>query len=319
MAIGVLVATGIVGVAHKERDTQFRLAVGAQRPHKVAVLDGVSIAYSDSGGDGPALICLPAIGHGARDFEGLSQRLASQYRVLALDWPAQGDSGPDPLPASATRYANLLSEFIDQLNLKTVALIGNSIGGAASIRYSSTHPERVRGLVLCDSGGLGEPTFKSRVFIAGFVQFFAAGRRGAFWYPRAFGNYYKHVLITASARKERDRIVRSAYEIASPSEQAWTSFGRPEENLLRLLPKIQCPVLLAWAKQDLVIPLKSSERYFELIKDHQLEVFEGGHAAFLEDPDHFERSVRAFLLHVESGAACASAIAVTSSPQRTPV
>jgi pimeloyl-ACP methyl ester carboxylesterase len=141
------------------------------------------------------------------------------------------------------------------------------------------------------------------VFIAGFVQFFAAGRRGAFWYPRAFENYYKHVLITASAREERDRIVRSAYEIALPSEQAWRSFGHPEENLLGLLPKIQCPVFLAWAKQDLVIPLEYSKAYFKLLKDHRLEVFEGGHAAFLEDPDHFERSIRDFLLHVQNSAA----------------
>ena len=302
LVIGALVATGFVGVAQKERDTQFRLAVGAQRPHKVAVVSGVSIAYSDSGANGPVLICLPAIGHGARDFEGFSQRLASQYRVLALDWPAQGDSGPDPIPASATRYAILLSEFIDHLDLKTVVFIGNSIGGAVSIRYASTHPERVSGLVLCDSGGLGEPTFRSRVFIAGFIQFFAAGRRGAFWYPRAFRNYYKHVLITTSAREERDRIVRSAYEIATPLEQAWRSFGHPEENLLGLLPKIQCPVLLAWAKQDVVIPLKSTERYFGLIQDHRLEVFEGGHAALLEDPDRVERSGRGFLLHVQDRA-----------------
>jgi pimeloyl-ACP methyl ester carboxylesterase len=141
LVIGSLVMTGIVGVAHKTRDTKFRLAVGAQRPHKVAVIDGVTMAYSDSGGNGPVLICLPAIGHGARDCEGLSQRLASKYRVLALDWPGQGDSGPDEIPASATRYANLLSDFIEQLKLNTVVLIGNSIGGAASIRYTSTRPD----------------------------------------------------------------------------------------------------------------------------------------------------------------------------------
>jgi pimeloyl-ACP methyl ester carboxylesterase len=302
LMIAFLVATGIVGVPDKKRDTKFRLAVGAQRPHKVAVLDGVSIAYSDSGESGPVLLCLPAIGHGARDFEAVSQRLMPQYRVLALDWPAQGDSGPDPMPASATRYASLLSAFIDQLNLDKVVLLGNSIGGAAAIRYASTHPQRVRGLILCDSGGLGKPTFTSRVFIAGFVQFFAAGRRGAFWYPRAFENYYQHVLITDPARAERDRIVRSAYEIASPSEQAWRSFGHPEEDLTGLLPKIQCPVLVAWAKKDLVIPLESSKPYFDLFRDHQLEAFEGGHAAFLEDPDHFERSVRDFLQRVKERA-----------------
>jgi 4,5:9,10-diseco-3-hydroxy-5,9,17-trioxoandrosta-1(10),2-diene-4-oate hydrolase len=292
----LLLGTGLLGARGRDaRDTNYRSAVGAQQPYKVVWLSGTAIAYTDSGGSGPVLICLHAIGHGARDFEDLSRRLTPGYRVLALDFPGQGNSGPDTGQASATHYADLLAQFIDHLDLKSVILIGNSIGGAASIRYASTHPERVQALVLCDSGGLGKLDAISRIFIGGFVQFFAAGRRGAFWYPWAFERYYRSVLITNSAREERNRIIRSAYEIALPLEQAWRSFGRPDENLLRLLPSIQCPVLLAWAREDVVLPLKSAQPSFNLFRKHQLQVFDGGHAAFLEDPDRFESSLRKFL------------------------
>lgn len=299
LLVAILVGTGILGVGPGVRKQNYRSAVGAQQPRRLVLSDGVELAYSDSGGSGPVLICLHAIGHGARDFEDLSRRLAPQYRVLAVDFPGQGNSGPDIAPASATRYAELLSQFIDKLNLNSVVLIGNSIGGATSIRYASTHPQRVKALVLCDTGGLGEPDRISKLFIEGFVQFFAAGRRGAFWFPWAFDRYYRHVLITPPALEQRDRIVRSAYEIASPLEQAWRSFAKPEENLLPLLPGIQCPVLLAWAKQDFVIPLKGVEPSFGLFPNHRLEVFEGGHAAFREDPDHFERSIREFLKEID--------------------
>jgi pimeloyl-ACP methyl ester carboxylesterase len=98
-----------------------------------------------------------------------------------------------------------------------------------------------------------------------------------------------------SARTERDRISGSAYEIASPLEEAWKSFGTSEENLLPIVPRIQCPVLLAWAKQDFVLPLKNAVPSFRLFRSHQLETFEGGHAAFLEDPDRFELALRSFL------------------------
>jgi 4,5:9,10-diseco-3-hydroxy-5,9,17-trioxoandrosta-1(10),2-diene-4-oate hydrolase len=292
----MLFGTGLVGtVGRKARDTNYRSTVGAQQPYNVVSLGGIAIAYTDSGGSGPVLICLHAIGHGARDFADLSRRLSPGYRVLALDFPGQGNSGPDTEPASASHYADLLAQFIDHLELKSVILIGNSIGGAASIRYASTHPERVKALVLCDTGGLGKPGPISRIFIGGFVQFFAAGRRGAVWYPWAFERYYRSVLITSSAREERNRIIRSAYEIALPLEQAWRSFGRPDENLLPLLPGIQCPVLLAWAREDVVLPLKYAQPSFNLFKQHQLQVFDGGHAAFLEDPDQFEKSLRTFL------------------------
>ena len=98
-----------------------------------------------------------------------------------------------------------------------------------------------------------------------------------------------------SAREERDRIIRSAYEIAPVLEQAWRSFASPKESLLPQLQRIQCPVLLAWAKQDFVVPLKYAQPSFNLFRKHQLEVFDGGHAAFLEDPDRFEKSLRKFL------------------------
>jgi len=217
------------------------------------------------------------------------------YRVIALDFPGQGNSGSDLESPSGTRYAHLLEGFIDSLKLRTVILLGNSIGGATAIRYTHIHPDRVRALVLCDSGGLQPSSAVGRIFIGSFVQFFAAGRRGASWFPWAFDKYYRRVLIKEPAQQERTRIVQSAYEIAPVLEQAWRSFARPEENLNPILHEIRCPVLIAWAKDDFVLPRKQSESAFQLFPNHKVEVFDGGHAPFLEDPDRFEQSLRAFL------------------------
>jgi pimeloyl-ACP methyl ester carboxylesterase len=292
-----LFAMGLMGTVKKEmRSTNYRSEVGAQEPRKTVSLRGVSIAYADSGGPGPVLLCLHAIGHGARDFENLSRHLSPQYRVIALDFPGQGNSGDDAQPPSGTRYSEIVSQFIDELHLGPVTLLGNSIGGAAAIRYASQRPEHAKSLVLCDSGGLGSsPDRVSRTFIGVFVQLFAAGRRGAVWFPWAFSRYYSRVLLKEPAREQRERIIRSAYEIAPLLEQAWRSFARPEENLSPVLPQVHCPVLLAWAKDDFVVPLKRSEPSFQKFPDHCLQVFEGGHAAFLEDPDRFERALRNFL------------------------
>jgi pimeloyl-ACP methyl ester carboxylesterase len=299
LAAAMAFAMGFIGVGSRRASTQYRSAVGAQNPILLS-LDGVSIAYTDSGGAGPTVLCLHAIGHGARDFEDLSRRLSPDYRVIALDFPNQGNSGPDFKPASGTRYTEIVSQFIDRLNLTSVTLVGNSIGGAVAIRYASLHPERVKALVLCDSGGLGPPGAIGRVFITGFVQFFAAGRRGALWFPWAFSKYYSHVLREKPAQEEHDRIVRSAYEIAPTLEDAWRSFARPEENLFPVLPSIRCPVLMAWAKDDFVLPLQSNAAAFDRFPNHQVETFSGGHAAFLEDPEPFASALRSFLSGVYS-------------------
>ena len=291
-----LFAMGIVGTSPKSaRQTDYRAAVGAQEPREFISVDGVSVAYTDSGGSGPVIVCLHAIGHGARDFADLSRRLSPGYRVIALDFPGQGHSGADSQPASGTRYTQLLEGFVDRLNIRSATLLGNSMGGAVAVRYAHAHPDRVDSLVLCDSGGLQPVGPAGRFFIGIFVQFFAAGRRGASWYPWAFDKYYRHVLPGDAAHDERARIVRSAYEIAPVLEQAWRSFPKPEEDLGPILHEVRCPVLLAWARDDFVLPLKGTEPTFQQFPRHQLEVFDGGHAPFLEDPDHFEQALRSFL------------------------
>lgn len=277
------------------RETGFRSAVGAQEPRQTTVVDGVTLAYTDSGDHGLTVICLHAIGHGARDFEDLTRRMASDYRVIAIDFPGQGNSGNDLQPASGTRYARLLEGFMDNLKINSAVLLGNSIGGATAVRYAHMHPNRVQALVLCDSGGLQTSSAAGRIFVGAFVQFFAAGRRGASWYQWAFDKYYQRVLIKKPAQQQRERIVRSAYETAPILEHAWKSFGRPEENLNPVLPEIKCPVFIAWAKDDFVVPLKGTQPAFLRFPHHRLGVFDGGHAAFLEDPDHFEQSLRKFL------------------------
>ena len=75
LVIILLVGMGIlVRVGPRTLNTNYRSAVGAQQPRKIALLEGVTIAYTDSGETGPVLVCLHAIGHGARDFEDLTRR-----------------------------------------------------------------------------------------------------------------------------------------------------------------------------------------------------------------------------------------------------
>jgi hypothetical protein len=84
--------------------TNYRSTVGARQPSRV-VLHGISISYSDSGGSGPVVICLHAIGHGVRDFEDLSRRLSPGTASSRWTFPTMEIRGqiPSPPAARATR------------------------------------------------------------------------------------------------------------------------------------------------------------------------------------------------------------------------
>jgi 4,5:9,10-diseco-3-hydroxy-5,9,17-trioxoandrosta-1(10),2-diene-4-oate hydrolase len=273
---------------------ELRGALGASAPFKEVVVDGVRLAFDDEG-SGPALLCLHAIGHGARDFEELRRRLRGRWRLLALDWPGHGSSGADAEPASADRYAQLLAGFVDALGLDPLVLLGSSIGGAAALRFAAARPAALRGLVLVDSAGLDRVDRLARLVTRAMSAFFAAGARGARWFPRAFAVYYSLVLPLAPARAQRARIVAAARESAPILAQAWRSFGEPGADLRELAAGLGCPVLVCWARRDRVIQLRRNLPAIQRIPRHRLELFPGGHAQFLECPPAFGAVLEDFL------------------------
>jgi 4,5:9,10-diseco-3-hydroxy-5,9,17-trioxoandrosta-1(10),2-diene-4-oate hydrolase len=272
-----------------------REALGAIPPHKEIDIDGVKLAYNDDGA-GPVILCLHAIGHGASDFARVSQVLRNRYRVIALDWPGQGRSGPDNEAASAGRYAELLEKFITALQLDRIVILGNSIGGAAAIRYTADNLQHVRGLVLCNPGGLDKGGRAAVIFCRMMARFFGAGVRGSKWFAKAFNAYYKRVLPSSEAFAQRAKIVLAGYETAPILEQAWMSFADAQADLKPLIPQIRCPVQFCWAMRDRFVPLARSKYAVAKFANARVEKFPtAGHAAFLEDFAHFQHVFERFL------------------------
>lgn len=258
-------------------------------------IDGTRLVLDDDG-DGPALVCLHAIGHDGSEFGRLRARLRDRWRVIALDWPGQGRSPRDAGPVTAARYATLVGGVLDALGIETAVLLGNSIGGAAALTHAARSPDRVRALVLENTGGLAPVNDRAaQGFLGAMAGFFAAGRRGAWWYGPAFAVYYRLVLQRAAAADARARIVARAYDLAPVLEDAWRGFASPDADLRGLAPRVGCPVLFAWAERDRIITLARSRPAIDAFPNCELVRFPAGHAAHLETPDAFEAALDRFL------------------------
>jgi pimeloyl-ACP methyl ester carboxylesterase len=254
--------------------------------HRHVDVDGVSLAVTQHGSGAP-VVCLTAIGHDALDFAPLAARIGDRFKLICIEWPGHGDSGPDHEAPSAARYARLLDGALQSLGVHPPILIGNSIGGAVAIRYAATRA--VRALVLCDSGGLIEVTPTVRRFCRLFERFFAAGARGAAWYSRVFAWYYRIVLPTPAAARQRARIVARSRALAPILRDAWASFRQPDADVRDLAAALDLPVWIAWARRDRVIPLAACKPSLKRLRHARIDTFDAGHAAFLERPDEFAR------------------------------
>jgi len=255
-------------------------------------VDGAQLAVAREG-DGPPVVCLHAIGHGGGDFAAFAGSVRNRFQVIRIDWPGQGRSGSDRKPLSPSRYSDLLGGVLVQLEVDNPFIIGNSIGGAAALIYASQHP--VRGLVLCDSGGLVPVGRAARIFCGAFARLFAAGERRARWFDKAFHFYYRKVVLpTPAASEQRKRIIKAGYEIAPILREAWIGFSNPDADIRHIATSLDIPVWFAWARKDRVIPLSACLPCIRQMKHASLTAFEAGHAAFLEQPDAFVREFQKF-------------------------
>lgn len=192
------------------------------------------------------------------------------------------------------RYADILAGVVDRLRLDRFILVGNSIGGAAAITYASSNAPRIRGVVLCNSGGLFAINWFVRWYCRNLAKHFARGARGDKSFGKWFERYYHGVLPKPAAAWRRKEIVSSGYEVADVLRQAWEGFAAPAADIRNLVPRLSMPVLYAWGRRDKALPWSIAKKAALRAPHANAILFDAGHAAFLEQPDEFDAAFKAF-------------------------
>ena len=256
-------------------------------------IDGINIAYKDEGA-GQVILCLHALGHSSKDFTSLYNLPLEKFRVIALDFPGQGRSSTTSVPASSSLYYSIANKFIQQLELKNIVIVGNSIGGAVAMRIASNNPN-VKLLSLSNPAGLDKRDFIAPLFLNFMTHFFQRGVKNKPSFQHQFKFYYKNVLITDSAFERRNEIVDNAYLLAPLLVQGWTSFKLKEEDLRPIIKNISCPVLFTWAMKDKFVQFGRNKKAISKFKKQNLIKYPIGHTPYIEIPERFNNDLISFI------------------------
>ena len=116
----------------------------------VAEVNGQSINYVDSGGDGPAIIWSHGFLMDHTMFDAQVEALSGDYRCIAWDERGFGAT-PATAPFTYWDMADDAVALLDHLGVDQAVFAGMSQGGFISLRAALAHPDRVRGLILIDT------------------------------------------------------------------------------------------------------------------------------------------------------------------------
>ncbi|EHB59292.1 2,6-dioxo-6-phenylhexa-3-enoate hydrolase [Mycolicibacterium rhodesiae JS60] len=121
--------------------------------------NGAEVFVADTGGTDPAVVLLHGGGPGASGLSNYSRNvdaLARHHRVVVPDMPGYGRSSKYVDHDDPFGYlADTIRALMDELDLPSAHLVGNSYGGAAALRLALDTPQRVGKLVLMGPGGIG--------------------------------------------------------------------------------------------------------------------------------------------------------------------
>lgn len=228
---------------------------------------GVKTHYV-SAGAGEPLILVHGGGPGASGATGWTNtipELAKHFRVYALDLIGFGDSDKPLIEYSLQTFVEHVAGFIDELNLKTVRILGNSQGAYVAIKYVLDNPGRVKSAALISTGNVAtacglETVAQTANRTSKFTQYFDGSRESL----RAFME-----LIVNDKSKVTDELIEARYQIASrPGHKemldslrryrklldADSSYAQAR-NIRERLVALKIPYCILWGEHDRTAPL----------------------------------------------------------------
>ena len=132
-----------------------RAKYGSPPSEFIALSNGVDVHLRDEGGpEAPPIVFVHGHSEDLHTWNRLVERLVESFRVIRFDLRRHGLTGPAPdNEYGIENYVSDLSMVIDHLGIDSFVLVGHSMGGRISVRYTMGNPERVNGLILLSASG----------------------------------------------------------------------------------------------------------------------------------------------------------------------
>jgi len=300
IAVGSLLLVAAIAIAAMVRPDiplEALLPEYGAAPSQFVEIEGMRIHYRDEGA-GPPLVLLHGFGSSLYTWDGWVRQLAGTRRLIRLDLPGFGLTGPAPDgDYTAERYVRVVTALLDRLGVERTDIAGNSMGGRTALMFALAHPERVRKLILVDAGGFAPMPPPSLFLLA---QTPILGPSMILHVTPRFLVRYNLEGVYGDPSRLTDAVVDRYWAMGRRAGNRGAMLARitgpPDPNLADRLGELKLPVLIQWGELDQWIPLSDAHGFQRGIAGAELRVYPGaGHVPMEELPEATARDADAFL------------------------
>ena len=225
------------------------------------------------GGKGEPLLFL----HGASGAPAIMpfmEKLAQRFEVLVPEHPGWGLSAEPDWLENIHDVAYFYLDFLEQLDLRNVTLVGSSMGGWIAMELAVRDTARLKSLVLVSPAGIAAPGVQpADIFLMPPEEL-----------VRNLFVDEKLVQARLAAPEDVDISLKNRHTTA---RLAWEP-RLHDPFLPKWLHRIDVPVKIIWGKQDRILPVEFVAEYRRLLPAAEIQILEScGHLPHAEKVDEF--------------------------------
>lgn len=273
----------------------------AQSPSSFVSMDGMDVHYRDEGNvrDTLPVVLIHGTGSSLHTFDDWSSTLKNDHRVMRMDLPGFGLTGPFPdRDYSIEHYLVFLEHFLTTKAIKRCILVGNSLGGEIAWRFTAKNPEMVDKLILIDAAGYPKVS-KSAPIGFRIARIPVLNKLLTFITPRSMVKASVE-NVYADKTKVTEALVDRYYKLTLREGNRQALVDRmtlaTDTTSIHLIKNIEQPTLVLWGEDDLLIPVNHAQLFHDDLPNDTLILLKNtGHVPMEESPLESLAPLRDFL------------------------
>jgi pimeloyl-ACP methyl ester carboxylesterase len=201
------------------------------------------------------------------------QAASVSFRAYALDCFGFGDSGKNPSYYTIEEQVSVLQDFLDELGMGKIALVGHGLGASMALLYAHRRPQQV-----------------DRMMVVGLPHDSLAIN------PRLRASTPAELADWLLGRSPAGEAAAAEAAKADPQAISLSLQSLPALNTSEILARLAAPCLIVHGQNDAAVAPPNGEQIAALPELAHTILFEtSGHFPMLDEPSKFNRLLNDFL------------------------